>query len=268
MSFFLSLVADWKHRHLMTNLLKRRISARYRGTALGLLWAIIMPLVMLAVYTLVFQTFLSVRWPGAEQGGGIVAALNIYLGLLVLNLVAENLNTAPVLMQEHTPYIKKIVFPLPILGYVAALATLVPLAIGLVFVALFALATPQTQVSHLPLIVFYWLPLIPWAIGLQWWLSALGVYLRDLSMMMAPVVTLLMFVSPVFYSIHSLPAPWNQWLVYNPLTLPIESARMLLFSPTLPPWGPVLGSLAAALVFALLGRWVFNKLQKGFADVL
>lgn len=268
MNFFRSLSADWLHRHLITSLLLRRVGARYRGTALGLLWAVIMPLIMLAVYTLVFQTFLSVRWPGAENAGGLVAALNIYLGLLVLNFVGENLNSAPTLMQEHTPYIKKIVFPLPILCYVAAFTTLVPLAIGLGFVALFALATPQAQVSHLPLIVFYWLPLIPWAIGVQWWLSALGVYLRDLSMVMAPIVTLLMFISPVFYSIHTLPAPWNQWLVYNPLTLPIESARMLLFQPTLPAWEPVAISLAAATAFALLGRWVFNRLQKGFADVL
>jgi len=268
MSFINALRTDWSNRHLIASLLQRRISARYRGTALGLLWAIIMPLVMLAVYTLVFQTFLSVRWPGAEHGGGLVAALNIYLGLLVLNLVGENLGSAPTLMQEHTPYIKKIVFPLPILGYVAAFATILPLAIGLVFVALFALATPQAQVARLPLILFYWLPLIPLAVGLQWWLSALGVYLRDLTMVVTPVVTLLMFISPVFYSIHNLPKPWNEWLLYNPLTLPIESARMLLFGSTLPPLEPVLGSLAATIVFALLGRWVFNKLQKGFADVL
>jgi lipopolysaccharide transport system permease protein len=268
MNFLHSLGADWQYRHLLGTLLVRRISARYRGTALGLLWAVVMPLIMLAVYTLVFEKFLSVRWPAAPNAGGLVAALNIYLGLLVLNFVGENLNSAPGLMQEHTPYIKKIVFPLPILAYVAALSSLLPLGIGLVFVALFALSIPQAEISHLPLILFYWLPLIPMAIGIQWWLNALGVYLRDLTMVMAPIVTLLMFISPVFYSLQSLPAPWNAWLMYNPLTLPIESARMLLFERTLPPWAPVLLSFWVAIMFALLGRFVFIKLQKGFADVL
>lgn len=268
MSLFFRTLPDWRHRRLIFQLLRRRLEARFRGSLLGLGWHLLMPLMMLAVYTLVFDKFLKLRWPGAETGGGMTAALNIYLGLLVFNYASENLVSAPNLLLEHVQFVKKIVFPLPILAHVAALAPLVPLVLGGMIAGGMALLVPGAHPWRLIALGFYWLPLYFYALGVQWFLGGLGVYIRDLAHLTPPVATLLMFLSPVFYSIEILPSPWNQWMNYNPLTLPIEAARDLLFSETWPALPPAFFSLLISLLFAFGGRIAFQKLQRGFADVL
>lgn len=267
-SLFAEFAGDVASRVLLASLLRRRIEARFRGSALGLLWVILLPLALLLVYTLVFNHFLKVRWPGLESATGLETALNIYLGMLVLNYFAENISVAPQLIQEHVQFVKKIVFPLPILAYVAAFASLVPLLFGMIIVLLLSLFSSSTHPWALAALPLLWLPLVLWGLGLQWWLGALGVFVRDIVHVSAPLVTLLLFLSPVFYSPKNLPAPWNDWLYFNPLTLPIENARLLLFSGEFPPLGAWAVSLLVALVFALVGRWVFVKLKPGFADVL
>lgn len=262
------LAADVSSRHLVWSLLRRRIEARFRGSVFGVLWVILLPLALLAVYTLVFNHFLKVRWPGLESATGLETALNIYLGLLVLNYFAENISGAPQLIQEHAQFVKKIVFPLPVLGYVAALAGLAPLLFGLVIAFLLSFAATGTHPLYLLALPLLWLPLLLWGVGLQWWLGALGVFVRDIAHVASPAVTLLLFLSPVFYSVGTLPAPWNDWLQFNPLTLPIESARQLLFVGQWPESGSLMLTWLAALVFALSGRWVFARLQPGFSDVL
>ncbi len=268
MRLFSFVVPDWRHRHLIAQLLRRRIEARFRGSMLGVGWNLLMPLMMLLVYTLVFDHFLKIRWPGAEAGGGLAAALRIYLGLIVLNYVAENLGSAPTLLLEHVQFVKKVVFPLPTLAYVAATSALVPLVFGIVVAAVMAVWLPDTRPWRLAALLFYWLPLYLYALAIHWWFGALGVYVRDLAHLTAPLSTMLMFLSPVFYSAEILPPPWNTWIVYNPLTVPIETARTLLFEPSWPAPGPTLISLAVALMLAFSGRIVFRKLQRGFADVL
>lgn len=259
---------DWQQRHLVGNLLRRRIEARYRGSVLGLAWTVLLPLAMLGVYTLVFSHFLKIRWPGAVAGDGLVTALNIYLGLIVFNYAAENLSGASNLVVEHQSYVKKIVFPLPILAHVAALASLVPLVLGLGILAAFAQFAPEARPVRLLALPVYWLSLPLWALALNWWLAAFGVYLRDINHLMSPATTALLFLSPVFYAVDILPAPWNVWFWLNPLTQPIEDARALLFAPAWPNPLPALGGCLAALLSAVAGRWVFDRLKKGFADVL
>lgn len=264
-----SILTDWAQRHLVGTLLARRLAARFRGSLLGMGWMLLLPLMMVAVYTLVFDHFLNVRWnTGGTESHGLAAALNIYLGLLVFNYAAENLTHAPYLVLEHTQFVKKIVFPLPILAYVAALAALVPLVLGLLVVALAASFLPDAHPFALLALPLYWLPLPLFALAAHWLFGAIGVYLRDLAHLLPPLTTILMFLSPIFYPASLIPPRWGWLFTLNPLTLPIENARTLLFRGELPPLAPTLVLLTIALILAFLARRLFVRLQPGFADVL
>ena len=117
----------------------------------------------------------------------------------------------------------------------------------------------------LPLIV---LPLAFAVLGLVWVLAALGVYVRDLAQGIGPVLTVLMFLGPVFYPRSAMPAAVQGWLLLNPVTVPVEQARRVLFEHAWPDWGMLGGYALASIVLFVAGRYVFHLLRNGFADVL
>jgi lipopolysaccharide transport system permease protein len=269
-----TLVDDLRHRSLILLFTRRRIAARYRGTLLGRLWMVLLPLAMALLFTLVFTHFLPVRWPSAQTTAAhpLHTAINIYLALTLFNYLTENLTSAPHLILEHPQYVKKVVFPLAIFAYVNAAAAAIPLAAGLAVTLLLALFDPQAHLAYLWALPYYLLPMPLWALAIHWLLGALTVYLRDIGQLIAPLTTALMFLSPIFYSAATLDAHWQKLLALNPLTVAIESARQLLYpldpAHPFPSPIPTLLSLGGAIAAALLGRLLFNRLQPGFADAL
>ena len=117
----------------------------------------------------------------------------------------------------------------------------------------------------LPLVL---LPFLPLLLGLGWFLSAIGVFVRDVGPLMTMVVSLAMFMSPVFYSVASLSADLQFWMNLNPLTVIIEQVRAVLLLGQWPAWS-VLGLYGVlACVFAAAGATFFQLTRKGFSDVL
>jgi lipopolysaccharide transport system permease protein len=255
------------HRKLIVSLTRRDISARYRGSMLGIAWLIVQPLATLLVYTFVFGVIFKARWAG---GGDSKAefALVLFAGLLVFNFFSESLSRAPSLIVNTPSYVKKVVFPLEVLAFVnmgtALFYALVSLGIWLIFyLALFGM--PPLTALALPLMIF---PLACLILGVSWFLSALGVYIRDIAHVMGLVVTLLMFLSPIFYPVNALPPVFQQLMHLNPLSFVIEQSRNALFWGKLPdPFYTTLYWLACLLIMWLGFAW-FQKTRKGFADVL
>lgn len=257
----------WRNRSLIHASAKREVLGRYRGSALGLLWSFFNPLFMLAVYTFVFSEIFKARWSAGSESK-TEFALVLFAGLIIFNLFAESINRAPGLILSNVNYVKKVVFPLEILPFVALLSAfyhgLISLLVWLmVYVMLFGL--PHPSILYLPLIV---LPFGLFIMGLSWALASLGVFLRDVGQFIGVVVTTLMFLSPIFYPATALPESYRHILFLNPLTPVIELTRDVLY------WGKapdfvLLGiySLAAAAI-AWLGFAWFQKTRKGFADVL
>lgn len=257
----------WRNRGLILALTKREIAGRYRGSFIGMLWALINPLLMLAVYTFVFGMVFQSRWNVATNSK-TEFALVLFVGLLVYNLFAECVNRAPGLILANVNYVKKVVFPLEILPWVA-LGTalfhmLVSLLVWLVFyVLLFGM--PHGTGLLLPVML---LPFILLIMGITWWLSSLGVYLRDVSQVIAVVTMALMFLAPIFYPPTSIPARYQHLLSLNPVTTPISEARDLLFWGKLPDITTYGLYLLCSAVIAWLGFAWFQKTRKGFADVI
>lgn len=264
-----TLAQPWRYRGLIATLVRRELQGRYRGSLLGMLWPVLTPLLMLAVYTLVFGVVFQARWPQAGEGQGLGQfAMVLLAGLLVHGLLGEVLNRAPTSIVSQPNYVKKVVFPLDALAWVEVLATLAHMLVGLILLVVvngvWGMGFAWAQLA-LPLIVLPYLVLL---LGLSWIFSALGVYLRDLSQAVGPMVTALMFLGPVFYARDALPEPLSGWLVLNPITLIVEQTRRVLFEGLWPDWTALGGYTLAALAVYCMGLWMFEKLKRGFADVV
>ena len=257
------------NRDLVLVLTRREIAGRYRGSVLGHLWALANPLLLLGVYTLVFGVVLPARWPTAPDEGGMTAfALRLLTGLLLHGFLAESLARAPTLVVSQPNYVTKVVFPLEALGWVnmltAAFHAVIGIALLVLVNAVWGTGLAVAQLA-LPLIV---LPLAFAVLGLVWVLAALGVYVRDLAQGIGPVLTVLMFLGPVFYPRSAMPAAVQGWLLLNPVTVPVEQARRVPFEHAWPDWGMLGGYALASIVLFVAGRYVFHLLRNEFADVL
>lgn len=259
--------AAWHHRSLILRLARREIDARYRGSMLGILWAVLNPLLMLVVYTFVFTTVFQARW-GTATGGSGEFALLLFSGLILFNAFSECISRAPGLLLENVSYIKKVVFPLEILPLVTLAVALFNAALGFAILAVFYVAVlglPPVTALLLPLAL---LPLCLMTLGGTWFLAAVGVFLRDIRQVVGVVVTVLMFLSPIFYPMSAVPERFRGFIHLNPLTPILEQSKELLF------WGRVPSLLewaAATLVgwaCAWLGYLWFMKTRRGFADVV
>ena len=257
----------WRHRRLVQVLIQREVIGRYRGSVMGILWSFFNPVFMLVIYTFVFSVVFKARW-NVDSDSKTEFALVLFAGLIIFNLFSECINRAPSLIISNANYVKKVVFPLEILPWVvlgsAMFHALISLCVWLVaYLVLFGL--PPMTVLLLPLIV---VPLMLFIMGLSWGLASLGVYLRDVSQFIGMVTSVLMFLTPIFYPVNSLPEKYRSYLLLNPLTPAVEMTRDVLF------WGKVpdlsmlsLYALATVLI-AWLGFAWFQKTRKGFADVL
>lgn len=246
---------------------RRDVLARYRGSLLGLGWSFLTPLLMLAVYTFVFRVVFKARW-GDSSASDFEFALQVYAGLIVFMLFAEVVSRAPRLVLDQPNLVKKVVFPLEILPWVAVLAGLFHLALNLAaLLAAAALARGGLSPSVLaaPLVLAPFLPLL---LGLAWFLAALGVYVRDVGQITTLAVSLLMFLSPVFYPVSSLPEQWQPWLQANPLTPVMEELRRVALDGRWPDWPALALHFLIASVIAWAGARWFAATRKGFADVL
>lgn len=260
--------APWRFRSLLTQFVRREIVGRYRGSMLGIGWAFVTPLLMLGVYTFVFVGVFKSRWPGAEEAGGMAFALRLFAGLMVFNLFAEVVGRAPSLILEQPNLVKKVVFPLELLPFVSLGSALFHLLLGagilLSGVLLSGQALPAT-VLLLPIVI---LPLLPLLLGLGWLLAALGVFVRDIATVVGLGINLLLFLSPVFYSVDSLAPKWRPWMLLSPLASTIENLRAVVFTGSAPDWRYWLLALATGTCLSLAGAWVFRNTRNGFADVL
>lgn len=259
----------WQHRHLMAQLVRRDVLGRYRGSLMGILWSFLTPALMLSVYTFVFSVVFQARWNvSAGSGNKVEFALILFSGLIVFNLLAECISQAPGLILSNTNYVKRVVFPLEILPLVSLGSALFHAGINLLVLLVALLMTGHGvgwSIISFPLVLFPFLLLI---LGLSWGLAASGVFLRDIGQMVGMAITVLMFLSPIFYPVSALPESVQGWLFLNPLAFIIEQTREVMVWNRWPHmYGLLIYTVFAAMV-AWSGFFWFQKTRKGFADVL
>ncbi len=257
----------WQNRNLLLQLWKRDFAARYKSGILGVTWALLNPLLMLALYSFVFVSVFKMRWgSGPDVQGNFV--LLLFSGLIVHGFFAEFITRAPQLVLSNVSYVKKVIFPLELLPLVPLLGAAINFLVGIVLISLMLF---YLQGSIPPTIVLVPIVMAPFALlvlGLTYFLSATGVFVRDLAHLVGIVVTIAMFASPVLFPMEVVPAAYRPVLYLNPLTVIVEQVREVVILGVVPDWRVTLVYwLAALLIFAGGFSW-FQTIRKGFADVL
>lgn len=259
-----------RERQLLWRMTHREIVGRYRGSALGLAWSFINPLLMLAVYSFVFSQIFQSKWSVDESNPShtLTFAINLFAGLIVFNFFAECAARAPGLIVANTNYVTKVVFPLQILAGVTVGAACFHAITSLLILAGFQIigtgSVPITMI-WLPLV---WAPLIIGNLGLVWILAALGVFLRDIGQLVNVCTSMLMFLSAVFYPLTALPSAWRPVLSLNPLVTIIEETRRICVMGLPPHNSYLITATIIALLIGEIGYRFFEKARRGFADVI
>jgi lipopolysaccharide transport system permease protein len=258
----------FKSRYLIWQFLQRDISIRYRGTFFGLFWSFLSPLLMLAVYVFVFGFVFKSRFGVGQSENAFDFGLALFCGLNLFNLFAEVAMRSPTLILQYPNFVKKVVFPLEILPVVATgtavfhcLIAFVPLAIGL------AIAHQQIPFTLLYIFLFL-IPLVFLTCGASWILASAGVFFRDVQPVLTAAITILMFMSAVFFPLKAVPEKWRVWIGLNPMVHLIEGARGAVIWGVTPDWRAYLVLLIGGLIVFLLGYFIFDRSKSAFADVV
>lgn len=257
----------WRDRHLVWQFTVRNVELRHKGSHLGLIWSFLNPLLMLAIYVLVFGFIFRGKFQQTPEPR-VEYALVVFLGLSIYHFLAEVIGAAPYVIVGNPNFVKKVVFPLEILPVAAVGGALFHFVISLILVfvgAVLAGVSIGPGVIWLPVIV---LPVVIMGIGLGLLLSAVGVFWRDISQIVQFVLLGLMFASAVFYPVQQIPPAAWAILRFNPLLLAVHESRCVTFWGQ-PPHGIHLVYLSLfALGTLALGTATFQRLRSTFADVL
>jgi lipopolysaccharide transport system permease protein len=258
----------WRNRRLILQMTRREIAGRYRGSVMGLAWSFLNPFLMLIVYTFVFSVVFKARWGIASEESRTDFAIILFAGMIVFNLFSEIVNRAPGLIVLNPNYVKKVIFPLEILSWVALGSVLFHSLVSLVVLLLVQAALNHSLPWTIVFFPFVLLPLIFASLGVAWFLAALGVFVRDVGQITGVFTTVLMFLSAVFYPLSALPENYQALLKLNPLVLIISESRKVLILGSMPDWFSLGIALLVGFAIAVVGFWWFQKTRKGFADVL
>jgi lipopolysaccharide transport system permease protein len=261
------LIGGWRHRELIAAVLRRELAQRFSGSAFGWAWAVIGPLVTLAIYIVTFT--MAIRLPVASAQAGVASyTLSTFIGLIVFGLFAELCCRAPGLLHEHAWFLKTSIFPSETLAWTAVLRSLTFAGISFVVLLAFYLGLdglPPVSILLLPLIVA---PLILLLLGVVWLLAALGAFVRDLSYLMITIVPLLLFATPVFYRATDLPHGMSAFIYLNPLGSVIEMMRAVVLSGMPPRPLAYIGFVIFSLLVCRGGYAVFARYKGIVVDVI
>lgn len=222
---------------------------------------------MLTVYTFVFSVVFKARW-NLPVENKLDFALILFCGLTAFNIFAETISRAPTIVVGNPNYIKRVVFPLEILP-ITILGSAVfnaLISIGILILAnLLISGELHWTIIYLPIVI---LPLLLASAGFGWFLSSLGVYIRDINQVMPIAVTALLFLSPIFYPVSSIPEGLKPIYKLNLIGYVVEDTRKVLLWGQPPNWQWLIVGIILSAITALLGYLWFQRTRKGFADVV
>jgi ABC-type polysaccharide/polyol phosphate export permease len=258
-----SLHEVWRRRELIRSLTERELRARYKQAILGFAWAVITPLLLMLVFTLVFPRVAKVSTNGAPY------PLFAYLGLLPWAFFSTSVSSGGQSIINNITLLNKVycpreVFPTASVGVAGADSVVAVVVLCLLFVVTGFVPHPDAVWIPLLLVVQ-----IAFTLAVTMVISAVMVYLRDLRHALPIILQLGLFATPVALSIDDLvPARWQTlYVAINPLAAVIDGYRRTLLH-GLPPRGDLLLTAAAATLVALVGGYaLFKRLETGFADV-
>jgi lipopolysaccharide transport system permease protein len=257
----------WHFRDLIRAILSRELASRFRGSVFGWIWAIASPLVMMTAYTVIFSGIIAVSRTTMHQSFG-ARALMIFSGITIFNFASELLYRGPGLLHEHAGFIKKSIFPTEALAWVAVLRAFVYTAISIGVLLAFKLALTWQLPWTIALMPFLLVPLLMFLLGATWFLMALGAFTRDIIHLMATILPLLMWITPIFYRFDDIPAKIRPWMHINILGDYIDMFRDIVLNGNVPDLQLYGACAAASFAVFVLGYVFFIRYKSIIVDVI
>jgi ABC-type polysaccharide/polyol phosphate export permease len=254
----------WAFRELTLTIAERDLRVRYKQAALGILWAVIAPVVMMIAFTVLFNRFAKINT------GGVPYALFSYMGLLPWTFFSSSLSTGGLNLVSNNELLNKLYCPrevFPIAGIAdAAVDALIATCVLAILFPITGFA-PKAEVYYLPLFLIV---LGMFTLGVTLAVSAVVVYARDLRLVLPLAIQVGLFVTPVVYGTSSISTSKVFLLVFsaiNPLVPVIDGMRATVLNGVAPGWTSLGIGAASALIYLLGGFVLFKRLETGFADI-
>lgn len=240
----------------------REFKIRYSQTFLGAVWAVLQPLALMIMFTLIFSLFMQV------PTDGIPYPVFAYAALLPWTFFSNSVGLAIPSLVNNMNLVSKIAFPreiLPLATVVVGLADFVIAA--LIFVALMIIYQIPVQPTMLliPVILLVQIILM---FGIALLGSSLNVFYRDIRFVIPLLLQLLMYLSPVIYPVSIVPESLRPFYLLNPLAVLIDSYRRVILFGTLPDWPYFMLAVVVSLLTLFLGYYTFKKAEPQFADLI
>jgi len=252
----------WQYRHLLATLVWRTLRVRYQQTVIGVGWALLQPLLLAFVFTIIFGRLAGIPTNGQPY------PIFVLSGLLVWLFVAQSFNQATISMVANSHLITRIYFPRVILIFAAIVTALVDFlfafALLLAMMVWYGIAPTVGVLFFVPMLLLAMLTVF----GLALWLSALNVAYRDVGHVLPFLVQLWMFLSPVIYPSTLLPPKYNFLYALNPVVVVIDTSRWAFTGGPPPAAWMVAVSCAVTAVFCVSGYWFFRRHESTFADIV
>jgi len=251
----------WAYRELVTAFTLRDIKLRYKQTGLGIVWAVLQPVLTMVIFTVFFGGLAKI------PSDGVPYPLFVLSALLPWTLFAEGLTRSTTSMVTNSNILTKVYFPRLIMPLSSIISPLVDFAVS--FIVLIAMMiyygfVPTLNILFLP--VFLLLALAT-ALGVGLWLSALNVKYRDFQYTVPFLIQIWMFASPVVYAASLVPDSMRVWYGLNPMAGVIEGFRWALLG-TGTPSAMVLVSVGMVIVLLIFGMFYFRRMEQYYADIV
>ena len=255
-----------KRSELIFSLAKRELLTRYKGSVLGLIWAVLTPVVMIVIFTFIFAGLFGARFGNSNSHWDY--AIYLYCGLVPWTMFQDTLQQSATTIVSHANLVKRVVFPLetlPVSLAISALGNQLFATIALILAAVIIQRDVHITALWLPILL---LPQLLIAIGGAWLIASLGVFLRDIVQGVSLVLMAWMYLTPIMYPESYVPERFKLLMNLNPFTTLVRSYRRIFLDGQPPDWwGLGYLTLIALLVF-ILGYWWFARTRKNFADVI
>jgi ABC-type polysaccharide/polyol phosphate export permease len=247
-----------RYRSLIGSLVTRELKARYRGSLLGFLWTFLNPLLLLGVYALVFNVYLRIQM---EHYAGFM-----FVGLLPWIWFASALQEGSVSITAGGSLVTKVLFPSQVLPWVKIFSNLLNylLSLPILFIFLWIMGVFQGwTLLWLPLIIVIHLLFIT---GLVTMVATINVFFRDIQYILANLLTLWFFLTPILYPLSQVPGPFQKWVLLNPMTLITLAYQDIFFYRRVPNLWYLLSLFILSLLLLGIGIILFESYKDTFAE--
>lgn len=255
-----------RNRALILEMVRRDLMARYMGSAMGIFWSVLNPLVSLVIYTVIFSSVLKVRL--GENGGVYSFVEYLFCGLLPWITMQEAISRSATCILENANLVQKMRFPTEILPVNLTLSGFFHQLVGTGIFFVVLVAAGDLSIRWLFVLPVVFLLQLTAMTGLCWLVASLNVYYRDVGQLLGVLLNVWFWLTPIVYPKDKAPELFRYILELNPVTHLVEIYRALILTGSFPAgisWG-ILTGFAVAVFF--LGLQVMKRCKPEFADLI